>query len=194
MYTGIHLDIYEIDLDKTWYSGRYHFNYISLSNLIWLHFWKVIALGVRKHKLVCQLSHKVFSSLGYNLVCCWDMLVWYTSLQFSLLLSSACTDRRRGRTQLSLSSKVIHLMHINFDLIRSLLKGENPAPVILIKKIFDAGLCSNMYRPISFKFIMMLDSTEILSLMQILGQCGWFLVCCHGLLVCCSCLIYWHDW
>ena len=39
----------------------------------------------KKKNLLWQLYHKVFCPLGWNLVYCWDFLVWWTS--YSLILS-----------------------------------------------------------------------------------------------------------
>ena len=36
----------------------------------------------RKQKILHHLSHKVFNQFGYNLVYCWDLLVWWNSYSF----------------------------------------------------------------------------------------------------------------
>ena len=39
--------------------------------------------SVRRKKYLCQLSFKIFSWLGWNVVYCWDLLVWCIKLKFN---------------------------------------------------------------------------------------------------------------
>ena len=64
--------------------------------------------SARKQKLQCQLSHKVFSQFGWNVVYCQNLLVWWTLPHF-------------------ISSILIYLIH-------SVFKGENPTYVIFLNK------------------------------------------------------------
>ena len=84
--------------------------------------------SVKKQKPLCQLSHKVFNWFEWNLVYCWDLLVWWTSYSF-------------------------YLIHLVF-------KGENSTPVILLKKNFNIGLYSDIYRPVSCKLCVMIETTK----------------------------------
>ena len=152
-----------------------------------LHF-KDSHWSARKQKLLRQFSLKVFSRFARNLVCCWDVLVWWTSY--------SC-----------------YLVH-------SALKGHNPIYVISSKTkqnnnktkstTFNVCLYSDIYRPISFKLGMMIETTSLLHFCvsledlnlhwrwQLCDKSKWSLPIfkkiwqsiCHSLLSCWSCISF----
>ena len=138
--------------------------------------------SARKQKIMQQLSHIIyFNRFRWNLVYCWNLLVRWTP--YSLY--------------------VIYLV----------LKGGNPFCVISFFFssffYFNNGLCSDIYRPISFKFSIMIETTKLYILISVwmtltfkvtiaweikklwcpsswklCDRFGWNSVCGHNLLVC----------
>ena len=53
----------------------------------------------RKQKLLCQLFHKIFNWFEWNMVYCWDLLVWWTS--YSCILMSFCLRKKKPTSTLA---------------------------------------------------------------------------------------------
>ena len=57
-------------------------------------------------------------------------------------------------------------LHTFFNIVQSVVKGENPTSMILLKKKtkkktahFNAGLYSDIYRPVDFRLGMLIETT-----------------------------------
>ena len=98
-------------------------------------------MRLRLVELLRQLSHKVWDWFELHLVNYLDLLVWWISYS------------------------------LNFHLVHLILKGENPACMISLKKKkkknFNVGLYSDIYRLISFKFGMIIQITKLNILMPV---------------------------
>ena len=93
--------------------------------------------NARKQKLVCQLSHKVFSHCEWNLLYCWGLLLWWAWYWFAAFIQYS-----RERTLLMcFDKKKKQHTHIHTCLY--------------------IGLYSDIYRPISFKLVMIIETSNL---------------------------------
>ena len=83
---GICLDIYE----SVWFKGGVIIDTFELYILTVGYVTLTMIQGhrsVRKQKLLCQLSHKIYNPFARNLVYCWDLLAWWISYSLYLAFS-----------------------------------------------------------------------------------------------------------
>ena len=81
---GLHLDIYE----PIWFKLDMMTDATKLYILIIVYVtWTVIQghRDTKKQTLLCQLSSKDVNEFGWNLVCCWDLLIWWIWYSFYLV-------------------------------------------------------------------------------------------------------------
>ena len=136
----MHLDIYE----SVWFKLGMVIDtivlYILTLTLIQSH------RSVRKQKLLHQLSKKNFNRFEWNLICCWDLLVWsHTHFILSIQYS-------RERTLLMW----FYLKQTNKK------KPKQTKP-----NTFSIVLYSDIYRLISFKLGMMRETTKLFILILV---------------------------
>ena len=113
--------------------------------------------GARKQKLQRQLSHKVFNWFEWNLVYCWDLVVWWM-------------------TEARISS-------IQYSRERTLLTWF----LFFKKRTFDIGFYLYIYKTDVFQtWVWWYQKLQCPFSHKFKYRFWWSLVCCHNFLVCLS--------
>ena len=100
--------------------------------------------GARKQNFLCHLSPKVIAGCGWNLACCWDLLIWSVSYSF---ISSEQSSRERIQLRWFRLSRSEQTKN----------KQTNKNPLTL----------ACIYKPVSFKLGVMTDPTKLYSLIPV---------------------------
>ena len=80
----MHLDVYKL----IWFKHDMMIDTVELNISILVSVTSAFiqsSRDMRKQKLLFQLSLKVCYQFGWNLVCCWELLVWWTTYSFYVI-------------------------------------------------------------------------------------------------------------